>query len=400
MVRRIIFPVLLFGMALFLGSCEKSNLMDSESPSGSEFYFATDGIDGSGTGGGEGQGNGEQNQPGVITAGEWNDLDNWPFWIDLMQENDWFPMQEYWGFNTHYRFTVEVLDKNNKAVVDAQISLVNYNNEVLWKARTDNHGKAELYGKLFNEDEDPIKIILSYQGTETSLDPITIQPDGVNIFNLDIEVEAPQKINVYFAVDATGSMGDEIEYLKTELEDVISTVQSDHSNLELLLGGAFYRDEGDAYLIENQPFTTDAETLLSFVEDHSAGGGGDFPEAVHTALETSIVEQWEENALCRILFLILDAPPHYESEIVERVQQNVKLAAEKGIKIIPVTASGIDKETEFLMRYMAIATNGTYTFITDDSGIGNDHLEPTVGEYDVEFLNELLIRLISENCEY
>ena len=35
------------------------------------------------------------------------------------------------------------------------------------------------------------------------------------------------------------------------------------------------------------------------------------------------------------------------------------------------------------------------TFVTDDSGIGNDHLEPTVGEYEVELLNDLLVRLIN-----
>ena len=51
------------------------------------------------------------------------------------------------------------------------------------------------------------------------------------------------------------------------------------------------------------------------------------------------------------------------------------------------------------MRYFAIATNGTYVFITNDSGIGNDHIEPTVGEYEVEFLNNLLVRLINKYAQ-
>ncbi|MEM8907449.1 MAG: hypothetical protein AAGD05_06350, partial [Bacteroidota bacterium] len=33
------------------------------------------------------------------------------------------------------------------------------------------------------------------------------------------------------------------------------------------------------------------------------------------------------------------------------------------------------------------------------SGIGNDHLEPTVGDYEVELLNDLLVRLIGEYIE-
>ncbi len=76
---------------------------------------------------------------------------------------------------------------------------------------------------------------------------------------------------------------------------------------------------------------------------------------------------------------------------------NLIKAAEKGIKIIPITASGIDKTTEYLMRSFAILTNGSYVFITDDSGVGNDHLEPTIGEFEIEKLNDLMVRLVGEN---
>ena len=41
-----------------------------------------------------------------------------------------------------------------------------------------------------------------------------------------------------------------------------------------------------------------------------------------------------------------------------------------------------------------MATNGTYVFITNDSGIGNEHIEATVGEYQVEKLRDLIARLI------
>lgn len=61
-----------------------------------------------------------------------------------------------------------------------------------------------------------------------------------------------------------------------------------------------------------------------------------------------------------------------------------------------MAASGIDKETAFLLRNLGIATGGTYTFLTDHSGIGNPHLEPTIGGYQVELLNHLLVRVIGE----
>ena len=64
------------------------------------------------------------------------------------------------------------------------------------------------------------------------------------------------------------------------------------------------------------------------------------------------------------------------------------------IRIIAVSSSGVDKETEFLMRFLGIHTGGTYTFLTDHSGIGNSHIAPTIGSYEVEYLDDLLVRLI------
>ncbi len=74
--------------------------------------------------------------------------------------------------------------------------------------------------------------------------------------------------------------------------------------------------------------------------------------------------------------------------------KKVKLAAKKGITIIPLAASDTDKQTEYLMRTFALLTNGTYTFLTNDSGIGNNHIKPTIDSYEVEKLNDLLLRLI------
>ena len=109
--------------------------------------------------------------------------------------------------------------------------------------------------------------------------------------------------------------------------------------------------------------------------------------------------QWSTSAKSRIAFLLLDAPPHNGSQIKDDLHTSIQKAAKKGIKIIPIVASGINKETEFLMRNFSITTNGTYVFITNDSGVGNDHLEPTVGEYEVEYLKDLMVRLITKYTE-
>jgi hypothetical protein len=45
---------------------------------------------------------------------------------------------------------------------------------------------------------------------------------------------------------------------------------------------------------------------------------------------------------------------------------------------------------------MALATNGTYLFLTDNSGVGLPHIKPTTDTYDVELLNSLLQRVIKQ----
>lgn len=127
---------------------------------------------------------------------------------------------------------------------------------------------------------------------------------------------------------------------------------------------------------------------------------GEYPEAVHTALEKMLQQlSWNSKARTRLAFLILDAPAHYEQGIISSLQQSVKTCAKMGIRLIPVAASGVDKNTEFMLRFFAITTGGTYVFITDDSGVGYSHIKASVGDYKVEQLNNLIIRIIDYYTE-
>jgi hypothetical protein len=205
-------------------------------------------------------------------------------------------------------------------------------------------------------------------------------------------------LDLMFVVDTTGSMQDELSYLQVELGDVITRVQDEvGGNFGLRLSVNFYRDVGDQYLVRDFPFTTDVDLALSQLAPQVADGGGDTPEAVEEGLANAVFEhEWSPDARARLLFLILDAPPHDTTEIRASLEASIRAAAEQGIRVIPLGASGIDKPTEFLLRNIDIATGGTYTFLTNHSGIGGEHIEPTVGEYTVEAFNEMMVRLIVE----
>jgi hypothetical protein len=333
-----------------------------------------------------------QFESGVLTAGEWSDLDNWDFWNNLLNNQEYYEDVNKWNLKEIKRYSFVVADQDNALVANAEISLLSGEVEV-WKTKTDNKGKATLWSDL---DLDGLTAHIKYADSEEIVDALEYSR-GINKVYLNKSIENRKIIDIYFAVDATGSMSDEINYLKAELNNVIERIKQNNPSLEMRFGSVFYRDEGDEYVTRPFDFTTDEASLISFISDQSANGGGDFPEAVHSALEVAITQNsWNDNASSRIMFLLLDAPPHYTQEVISSVELNLIKAAEKGIKIIPITASGIDKSTEYLMRSFAVLTNGTYVFITDDSGVGNDHLEPTIGEFEVEKLNDLLVRLVSE----
>lgn len=356
----------------------------------------------SSSGGGVPSGNGDSTQtipiePGQITAAEWNDLTEWDFWKNLGQQEAFTKAQENWKFYPDTRYSFLVTDNTSKPLIDCEVILENLNGDELWKARTDNQGRAELWLNINGQNQGSVKAVVSYQNQKiTVVDPKTYDEDvnevviattGNNVMNADI----------LFVVDATGSMGDEIEYLKSELLNVLGRAEDLNNHLSLRVGSVFYRDEGDEYLTRVSPFSGILSLTQAFINNQHADGGGDFEEAVHTALNTAITQlSWSEEARARLIFLLLDAPPHHTDAIVNELNTTIRNTAAKGIKIIPISASGINKDTEFLFRFFAATTNGTYVFITNDSGIGGEHIEATVGDYEVELLNDLIVRLITK----
>ena len=81
--------------------------------------------------------------------------------------------------------------------------------------------------------------------------------------------------------------------------------------------------------------------------------------------------------------------------VKKNIEEAVKAAAENGIRIIPIASSGVDQETEAMCRDFSLLTGGTYTFLTDHSGIGGSHAEPTIGDYDVKHLNDLIVEIVN-----
>ncbi|WP_375445480.1 carboxypeptidase-like regulatory domain-containing protein [uncultured Fibrella sp.] len=343
-------------------------------------------------------------QAGQLTAGEIHDYSKWTLWQDIKKSD----LREYgalWRQVPAERYSIQLVTPDGFPVVDVPIRLIDSQRQVIWQTRTDNTGRGELWANLFHYDGDSavatkgkLTVEATAEGHTYTLNRPAAFGKGTNSLTIGQACQgAPQTVDVAFVVDATGSMGDEIAFLKAELTDVINQSKQAATGSNIRLGSVFYRDKTDEYLTRHRDFSDQPDSTISFMKRQSAGGGGDYPEAVDTALTVALTRlSWSKTAKTRLLFLVLDAPPHDDDATKASLQRSVAKAAEMGIRIIPIAASGIDKSTEYLLRSMALGTNGTYVFLTDDSGIGDSHIKPTTDQYTVEKLNDLLVRLIAK----
>ena len=417
-----LFTILAGLMLLYAGGFLASCSGEGDDGTMYEPEFMADGysLSGDGKSGGEGGGeggseSGNNTSAGVITAAEWSDLNYWPFWSKLMMSESYGEKSEYWQFYTNNRVAVEVTDLGGSALAGVSVKLLRNDNTV-WEAVTDNHGKAECWiGLLQKEDAGSSALTVSIDGRVMSGTPVicpwdslqgertgteTVDDKFINRYSISPSKAAAQKADIAFVVDATGSMSDEINFLKSDLDDIINNAAAVRPELTFRTGAVFYRDNGDEYLTRHSDFTGNLSVTREFVSAQNAAGGGDYPEAVHSALEAMLQNlSWDTSARTRLAFLILDAPAHHENSVILSLQRSVTLCARMGIRIIPVAASGVDKNTEFMLRFFAVATGGTYVFLTDDSGVGNSHIEASVGPHKVEQLNSLIIGLIGQYTE-
>jgi hypothetical protein len=329
----------------------------------------------------------------ILTAGELSDFKKWKLWGNY-SGTEFKMWSKHWGIMPVNRYCVQVQNKDYKGIVGEQVYLLNTTtHDTVWRAITDNTGKAELWAN-FNTADTSRGIYALVCRKETLRYPATFE-NGINRITLKTSCAHSNIANIAFVVDATGSMGDEIKYLQDELNDVISNVAAKNREVKLRTGAVFYRDRNDEYLSRFTDFESDPAPLMQFINEQRAKGGGDYQEAVEDALTTALDSMhWDSGARAKIVFLILDAPPHDAAK--EKMKRIMMQAAAMGVRIVPIVCSGVDKSTEYLMRSLALATNGSYVFLTDDSGVGDKHIKPTTDDYKVELLNDLLQRVIAE----
>lgn len=351
-----------------------------------------------------------QTYAGILTAGSFDDHQR------LADYRNFLAMHQHGGNNgigtgvsIGQRILVQVTNEKGYPVADAKVAATPM--IAAYQNRPQQAVTFQQQTVTFQTGTDGRTVLLTdmdFRGRYDSLEIAVYPPDGstpafrriaaaeqiCHVVLPNAAVARTQRLDIALVIDTTGSMGDELHYLKTEIDDIAETVHRMFPDVDQRFALVVYRDHGDQYVTRSYDFTDSMSEFRANLASQFASGGGDYPEAMHVALENAGDLSWRRQDTARMLFLVGDAPPHAEHD--GRTLAAVNQLRSQGVRVFPVAGSGTQWKAEFIMRAASFLTMGEYLFLTDHSGVGNPHAKPHVPDYAVEHLNRLMVRKIAE----
>ena len=148
--------------------------------------------------------------------------------------------------------------------------------------------------------------IIYSKGPETIIDDIK---------GILVDIDDKNNLDLVFAIDATGSMKNDLDKLKTDMQPLLAEVFEGCTGARV--GLLFYRDYGDTFKymdlpVKVFPFTSNFTTFSQNLNSIRIYGkeGGDIPEAVYEAMYASCEFYAWRNTSQKKIILIGDAEPH------------------------------------------------------------------------------------------
>lgn len=305
--------------------------------------------------------------------------------------------------NIKERIILTIKDKNGRSVPNAKIQ-VSANNQVLTTGTSYADGTFLFFPSLY-----PNTFTYSVVSTKGKVKTeITLDRQGTRnkevILPIDQSQDKEYPLDVLFIMDTTGSMGEEIQRLKNTIE-IINLNLANESQDKVQFGMVLYRDKKEAYVTKVIPFTSDLENFKKELNQVQAGGGGDYPEDLQSALKDSLKElQWRQNSI-RLSFIITDAPPHLDYNQEYTYLSAMKEASEKGIKLYSIGTGGLDINGEYVLRQISQFTSAKYIFLTygekkeSEGGVSGSVSHHTGDNFPTDKLESIVIRFAKEEMQ-
>jgi len=169
-----------------------------------------------------------------------------------------------------------------------------------------------------------------------SIDP----DDPAWLADLELGIADISDFEAVFVVDATGSMGDVLAWLRRDMARVMGAFGRLAKEAPRL-GVVFYRDkeQGDPFVTKVLPLTMKLADLEPGLVGMDAMGGGDVPEAVREGLADAVggMKWTKSNRTGKLVILVGDAPPKPGTE--EDCKALARKAKEVGIRLHTVAVT-------------------------------------------------------------
>ncbi len=346
-----------------------------------------------------------------LQAGEINDNELFGEYLRYRREFEQSGWEQYTlEVDVSERHVINVETPGGLPVLGAEVLVAN-GQEFITSFITPATGTVYFHPHAFpgGRVEQSYDVIISKGQAETVF---RLQSGQSDEYFIELDTRPAQQqvqLDVLFLLDATGSMGDEIDQLKDNILSVSAQIEALPADPDVRFGMVAYRDRGDEYVTRNYGFTGNVEAFQSALRNVEASGGGDTPEALNEGLHEAISDvAWRRGETIKLIFLVSDAPPHLDYAQDYSYAQEMQFAAEQGIKIHAIASSGLEGEGphgEYIYRQLAQYTGGNFIFLTYDSTPRSTDQEPgrdvSVPEqnYSVEDLDDLVVRLIVEELE-
>ena len=354
-------------------------------------------------------------QAAAVKAGSHDDNEEYLLWLDFLDEHR--DLTTILRANYRDRVIVRVVDRAGRPMMNEAFTVRDDQGRPLWQGRTYASGEAVIFPRAFLADgSQPAQVTLDGRGGLG----VAWAPSLEGIVTAEVPAERPAirrvPVDIAFILDATGSMGDEIQQLQDVLFSIharlqgAARLQSATDAADLRFGLVVYRDRNDEEPLRVVPFTADVDSFHLALAAIRATGGGDTPEDVHRGLEAALTRlAWRPDGI-RNAFLVADAPPH-----VDYGQERDYLwagceANSRAIRIHMIGASGLGLDGEYIFREIAATTGGQFIFLTygetgeseggdtpSDPGKASHH---TGANWSARRLDDIVVDLVRRDLAY
>jgi Mg-chelatase subunit ChlD len=259
----------------------------------------------------------------------------------------------HYAINIEERIILRVKDKDGRSLPNAKVK-ISADGKDLCAGKTYADGSFFFFPSEYDKKYKKYTAVISSMQKEKE---VTIDRRGKR--EIPVTFDAPRSdlknipLDILFIFDTTGSMGEEINRLKSTIEIINMNLASLSSKPKIRFGLVLYRDRGDDYVTKVVPLTADLDVFQKELEKVSAGGGGDTPEDLQTALHDAMKKiKWNKEGV-RLSFIITDAPPHLDYEQEYTYVNAARDARREAIKIFTVGSGGLDLMGEFVLRQIS-----------------------------------------------